>query len=134
MEHYEEGLVAPDSLIVLLNSINEALDRADTELFDWTFLHGLVQYGCMFKLGIRWQKACCIGPLVHRWVYEEVRLIYDIFQNFMVCSHHAAHLLGEMGGADQAIVATVIEEAHKNLDDAKDEILNLRSGYPQLMK
>ena len=55
MEHYEEGLVAPESLIVLLNSINEAMDRADTELYDWKFLSGLYSQGFLIKLGIRWQ-------------------------------------------------------------------------------
>ena len=30
MEHYEEGLVSPESLIILNKSINEALDVADT--------------------------------------------------------------------------------------------------------
>ena len=54
MEHYEEGLVAGESLIILNKSINEALDRADTELHDWNYLHGLYKYGCMLRLGIRW--------------------------------------------------------------------------------
>lgn len=69
MEHYEEGLVDPNSLILLNNSINEGLDHADTELHDWHFLSGLVQYGFLLKLGIKLQRVCCIGPLVHRWVY-----------------------------------------------------------------
>lgn len=79
MEHYEEGLMAADSLLTLKNSINEALDRADTELYDWTFLHALTISGCMFKLGLRWQKAPCIGRLIHKWVYYDVAHIYDIF-------------------------------------------------------
>ena len=41
MEHYEEGLVAPESLIILNKSINEALDRADDQLFDWDYLKSL---------------------------------------------------------------------------------------------
>lgn len=130
MEHYEEGLVAPESLIILNTSINEALDRADTELFDWNFLHGLYKYGYMLRLGIRWQKLCCLGPLVHRWVYKEVRQIYDIFQNYMVCSFHALHLLSEMKSINRTVVQMVIDEVHKNLDECKDELINLRSGYP----
>ena len=31
-EHYEEGLVSPDSYIMLLNSIDVALDHADEGL------------------------------------------------------------------------------------------------------
>ena len=79
MEHFEEGLVAPESLLLLLNSINEAMDRADTELFDFDFLNGLINEGCLLRLGIRWQRACCIGQIVHRLVYTQVKLVYDIF-------------------------------------------------------
>jgi len=93
MEHYEEGLVAAESIFILNNSINEAMDKSETELHDWVYLSGLVQYGCMFKLGIRMQKMCCIGPIVHRYVYSDVKMIYDIFQNYMVCSNHALELL-----------------------------------------
>ena len=53
MEHYEEGLVAPESLILLNTSINEALDRVDQELYDWKFLSGLVMHGLLLKLGIK---------------------------------------------------------------------------------
>ena len=134
MEHYEEGLVAPESLIILNTSINEALDRADTCLHDWQFLHSLYKYGCMIRLGIRWQRLCCLGPLVHRWVYKEVRQIYDIFQNYMVCSYHAVHLLSEMRSINREVIQRIIDEVQKNLDECKDELFNLRSGYPQLMQ
>ena len=51
--HYEEGLMAPESFHILLNSISDALDRCDEELHDWKFLHGLIQFGLMFRLGTR---------------------------------------------------------------------------------
>ena len=41
MEHYEEGLVSPESLIILNKSINEALDVAHNQLFDWDYLKSL---------------------------------------------------------------------------------------------
>ena len=52
--HYEGGLMAPESFLILDNSISDALDRCDEELHDWKFLHGLVHYGLVFKWGIRW--------------------------------------------------------------------------------
>ena len=52
--HYEAGLMAPESFLILNNSISDALDKCDEELHDWKFLHGLVHYGLVFKLGIRW--------------------------------------------------------------------------------
>lgn len=134
MEHYEEGLVDPNSLILLNNSINEGLDRADIGLHDWKFLSDLVQYGFLLKLGIKLQRFCCIGPLVHRWVYQEVKMIYDVFQNYTVCSNHALHLLMEMTSVDQTIIQNVADELKKNLDEARNELINLRSGYPNLMR
>ena len=42
MEHFEEGLVTAESLIILNNSINEAKDSSDKGLNDWNFLHSFV--------------------------------------------------------------------------------------------
>lgn len=53
MEHYEEGLVDPNSLIFLNTSISVGLDHADEFLYDWIFLSGLVEYGFLLKLGIK---------------------------------------------------------------------------------
>ena len=91
--HYEAGLMAPESYHILINSISDGLDKCDEELHDWKYLHGLVHYGFMFKLGIYWQRLGCIGPLVRRWVYRGVSTVYDVFQNYMVCSYHALELL-----------------------------------------
>lgn len=41
MEHYEEGLLSPDSMIILENSINEALDLTEEPLRDWNVLSHL---------------------------------------------------------------------------------------------
>ena len=100
MTHYEEGLMAPESFMILHDSISDALDKCDEELQDWKFLHSLVKYGLLFKLGIRWQNVCCIGPLFRNWVFYEVRLVYDVYQNYMVCSHHALELLQQMTEVD----------------------------------
>ena len=54
VEHFEEGLVEYDSLLMLYNSINEGMDRSDEGLLDWNFLHGLVSQGFFVRLGIRW--------------------------------------------------------------------------------
>ena len=63
-EHFEEGLVSPVSYLMLLNSIDVALDHADEGLQDWDFLHGLIHYGCMYKFFIAMQKTWCIGPII----------------------------------------------------------------------
>jgi len=60
--------------------------------------------------------------------------MYDIFQNYMVCSHHALDLLKDNKSVDDTQVALVVKEAHKNLDQAKDELINLRAAYPVLMR
>ena len=93
IKQYEDGLMAPESYLILINSISDGLDKCDEELHDWKYLHGLVHYGFMFKLGIYWQRLGCIGPLVRRWVYRGVSTVYDVFQNYMVCSYHALELL-----------------------------------------
>lgn len=83
----------PESLKILETSINEAIDRVETEMYDWLFLRGFLQNGCMLRMGMRWQQSCCIGPLIVKMFFSHVRNVYDIFQNFMVCSHQALKLL-----------------------------------------
>ena len=70
LEHYEEGLVAPDTLITLENSINEGLDHTDEPLSDWHVLAELYsQNGCFMRCGLRLQQWCCIGRFVEKYVF-----------------------------------------------------------------
>ena len=71
---------------------------------------------------------------MHKYVYKEVRLIYDVFQNYIVCSNHALQLLQTMGSVTAESIAIVVQESRVGLDEARDEIVNLRSGYPDLMR
>ena len=87
-----------------------------------------------FKLGIRIQNWCCIGPLFRRLLFYGVRVVYDIYQNYMVCSNHALELLQEMCEVDNDDVLRVIDESRKNLEMVKDELFNMRAGYPEIMK
>ena len=77
---------------------------------------------------------CCIGPLFRLWVFDEVRLIYDVFQNFMIGSHHALELLREMSSVDQEDIHRVIEESLRHQEIVRDELVNIRAGYPAIMK
>ena len=77
---------------------------------------------------------CCIGPLFRHWVFKEVRLIYDVFQNYMVCSYHALELLQEMCEVDQEDILRVIDESRKHQEIVRDELVNMRAGYPEIMK
>ena len=126
--------MAPESFMILHDSISDALDKCDEELQDWKFLHSLVKYGLLFKLGIRWQNVCCIGPLFRNWVFYEVRLVYDVYQNYMVCSHHALELLQQMTEVDHDDIQKVIDESRQHQQMVQAELENLRAGYPSIMK
>ena len=53
MEHYEEGLLHPDSLQILENSINEALDLTHEPLYDWHVLNSLFKHNSFrLRLGL----------------------------------------------------------------------------------
>ena len=72
--------------------------------------------------------------MIRRWVYREVSLIYDVFQNYMVCSYHALELLRELSSVDHEEVERVVWEAHRNQELVRDELVNMRAGYPGLMR
>lgn len=57
-------------------------------------------------------------------------MIYDVFQNYIVCSNKALELLEQMKQIDEAVIDKVIEEVTVNIAEANNEMLNLRSGYP----
>jgi len=126
--------MAAESLKILETSINEALDRTDTELYDWDFLRGFEQNTWLLRCSMRWQNACCIGPIIHRLLFGHVRKVYDIFQNFMVCSNHALKLLEQLRSLDEVNVSQVLHEAKTNLEEVREILLNLRAGYPGIMK
>ena len=67
-------------------------------------------------------------------VYKEVRVIYDVFQNFVVCSNYAVDLLAAFKAVDKKFINAILKEARTNIEEARDAIVNLRSGYPSLMK
>lgn len=90
--------------------------------------------GLILKWGLKLQHVCCFGPVVHKLVYKEVRLIYDVFQNFVVCSNYALDLLASFKAVDQKFIRAVMTEAKANIEEARDAIVNLRSGYPNIMK
>ena len=52
----------------------------------------------------------------------------------MVCTCHALTLLEEMKSINEEDIGTVLEEARLNLDQVREELSNLRAGYPMLMK
>lgn len=135
MEHYEEGLLTPESLIILENSISEALDVTAEPLHDWDVLRALFnQNGCMIRMGLKCQQWCCIAPLINRILFSKMRLVYDVYQNFVVCSNHALTLLEHVRSIDEEDVKTVREEVMHNIDEANHRITSLRSGYPTVMR
>ena len=75
-----------------------------------------------------------MGPLIRRWVYREVSTIYDVFQNYMVCSYHALELLNELSSVDYEEMEKVKAESRANQEIVRDELVNMRAGYPGLMK
>jgi hypothetical protein len=70
IEHYEEGLLAPNSLLLLKQSISEGLDRADTELYDWNYISHLKNDGILYRLGIGAQRSLCCTSVVNKFVYN----------------------------------------------------------------
>lgn len=63
-----------------------------------------------------------------------MRLVYDVYQNFVVCSNHALDLLEHIKALDEEDVNAVKQEVFRNLDEANNRIMALRSGYPIVMK
>jgi len=67
-------------------------------------------------------------------VFADVRHIYDVYQNFIVCSNHALELLDHIRTIDEEDVTAIKQEVMSHLDEATHLVMSLRSGYPSVMK
>ena len=70
---------------------------------------------------------------MHKWIYNDVTFIYDVFQNYMTCSNQTRKYLLQMQTIDRDCIKIINRELTANLNLVKEELVNLRSGYPQLM-
>ncbi len=100
MEHFEEGLLDPESLIILKQSISEGMDKTGDMLYDWNYISGLKNNGFLYRMGLGGQKYMCWKNLLNKLVFKQVALIYDVFQNYIVCSNKALDLLEQMKEVD----------------------------------
>ena len=75
-----------------------------------------------------------MAPFINRLLFSRMRLAYDVFQNFVVCSHHALDLLDHVKSIDEDDVNEVKDEVHHHIDAANNRITELRAGYPTVMR
>ena len=84
---------------------------------------------------MRLQTCPCIGTIIDKVVFSHVRMIYDVYQNFIVCSTTALELLDHCKTVTiEKQVEDVKKEVLANLDDARHRITSLRSGNPVVIK
>ena len=71
--------------------------------------------------------------MAHKIVFAKTAVTYNVYENYMTCSYYALDLLTKMHSVDEECVKIVSAEIRNNLILVKDELLDLRSGYPHLI-
>lgn len=73
----------PESLVVLIESANRAIDHDDTPMEDWTFIksyiisdHFLKALNCLSKIPL-------VGKIFISYLFDHFSLSYDIIVNFI---------------------------------------------------
>ena len=135
--HFEEGLLYPESFVVLKNSIDRSMDTTEKCISDWEFIKDLIHNDFWIRNGHKFRGLGCIYNMVRRLVFHRLKIVYDVIQNYVTCSHYAKELLeqfiNEQGG--QTIESyEVIHEIENNIERAYVRLnFNIRSAYPYLV-
>ena len=72
-----------ESVIVLMESADRALDHEETEMEDWNFIKSYIMSENFVKFTIELSKLPCIGKLFKRYLHEHFTHSYDIMINFI---------------------------------------------------
>jgi hypothetical protein len=58
--HFEEGMMYPESFVILKNSIDRTMDVEEETLNDWTFISDLIHKNFWVKNGHRFKICKCL--------------------------------------------------------------------------
>ena len=76
--HYEEGMMYPESYVILKNSIDRTMDSTENQLSDWTFIRDLIHKNFWIKHGYRLRICRCIDKKIESWIFDDIRIAYDV--------------------------------------------------------
>ena len=82
-EFFEEGQCMPESVLVLMESVDRAMDNEDSEMTDWSFVFSYIISDTFLKFLSTLSQLPCIGKIFRFQLFDHFSLSYDIIVNFI---------------------------------------------------
>mmetsp|Transcript_29366 Transcript_29366/g.44330 ORF Transcript_29366/g.44330 Transcript_29366/m.44330 type:complete len:150 (+) Transcript_29366:2222-2671(+) len=89
-EFFEEGQCSPESVIVLIESADRALDHEHTPMEDWTFIMSYIISDSFLTFLSSLSKIPFVGRMFRSYLFDHFSLSYDIIVNFIEGHEQAA--------------------------------------------
>ena len=129
---FEEGVLQPDSLLVLIDANNRALDYTEERLDDWKYIKDVTGSNFLVKLSSKTINIPCLGFLIKSLLFERVQKAYDIIVNYVDAHKKSILMLQEIIENDD-LVGIIVEEIEDQIEEAEMAIkLKLEDAFPDI--
>ena len=88
-ENFEEGQCSPESVLILIDSVDQCMDDETIQMVDWDFIQNYLMDDNFVKFMSWLTTMPIIGKYFYHYVYEHFSLSYDVIVNF-IGAHEAA--------------------------------------------
>lgn len=125
-------MLQPNSLIVLNNANNVALDYTHEEIQDWRYVSDIVVSSFLIKLSAWTINIPGIGWFVRQTLFDKVQEAYDVIVNYIDAHHKSLELLKD--SVDYVDMVKIIEkEILVQIDHAELAIkIKIEDAFPDI--
>lgn len=133
-DHFEEGFCSANTVLLLLDSADRALDHEDRPMGDWKYIkqyfasdHVSYIYGHMSRIWV-------VGRLFKKLLLKKLTFEYDVVVNYVEANEKVIDLISEMLGNEE-IGDFIIDECKVQLENAEQFLYyKIEDSYPEIAK
>ena len=123
-----------DSVIVLMEQADRAMDHEETPMEDWNFILSYIMSEYFVKIITVLSQLPCVGSLFKAYLFEHFTLSYDIMVNFIE-GHDQATKMILMVIENKDFVGKILLESQKNVLGAETYMhRHIEDTFPEICK
>lgn len=92
-EFFEEGQCMPDSVVVLIESADRAMDHEETPMEDWTFIKSYIISDTFLSVLSGLSQIPLVGKIFRAQLFDHFSQSYDIIVNFIEGHEQATRMI-----------------------------------------
>jgi hypothetical protein len=133
-EFFEEGQCMPDSVIVLMESADRAMDHEEDAMQDWEFIRSYIMSESFVRLMSGLSQLPCVGRVFKAFLFDHFTLSYDILVSF-IDGHDAATKMIDMVIENKDFVGKILLESGRNVHGAEGYMhRHIEDTFPEICK